>query len=170
MPILFLPMQVAQEKEIPVMQASWVEAVFEAMGGKASLSTNSKETHEVLATDQKFLNHVCPVFLNQVVSVSQLTKKERVAIQKLVTDNGGRYSPNLDKYVSILVLLTPQGDKYKAAKEWQTVECVTPDYIYDSVQAGYSLKSEDYVCKQQGSSTPTKGNGEGTSETGLAMC
>ena len=150
-------MQVAQEREIPVMMFSWIEAVWDAMGGMASSSVGS-ESCGMLATDQQFLSHVCPVFFKQVVCVSQLPKKEKNSIKKLVEENGGTYSPALDmNTTTLLVLLSPDGDKYKAALEWN-IKCVSPEFVYDSIQAGYALNPSNYKCKVRGSSTPTKGN------------
>ena len=53
----------AQEREIPVLRSSWVDAVWAAMGGKEGMGGKDLE---VKATDQSFLTHVCPVFHNQV--------------------------------------------------------------------------------------------------------
>lgn len=71
----------AQQREVPVLQASWVDAVWEA-------TTASGGQGEVAATDPQFLCHVCPVFLNQVVCVSQLPKADKLSIKKLVEENG----------------------------------------------------------------------------------
>lgn len=66
-----------------MLQESWVQGVWQAMGGGGS--------DIVKATDHKFLSHVFPVFLNQIVCVSQLPKADKAAIRKMVEDNGECY-------------------------------------------------------------------------------
>ncbi|KAF2357957.1 BRCT domain [Trinorchestia longiramus] len=141
--------RVAQTKELPVMKPSWVEAVWKTMGGTCS----PEET--VIATDHKFLSHVCPVFMDHCVCVSQLPKRDKIAIKNLVEENGGKYSPQLEMEKStLLVTTTLTSDKYKSAVLWK-LPVVTPDYIYDSVQASYALDVSLYKL-QRDSSTPTK--------------
>ena len=79
----------AQQRELPVMKESWVHSVWEAMSGKGV---------EARATDDQFKSHICPVFHNQVVCISQLSKNEKNSIKKLVEENG--------KFVSIELHVT----------------------------------------------------------------
>ncbi|XP_018018319.1 DNA topoisomerase 2-binding protein 1-A isoform X2 [Hyalella azteca] len=141
--------RVAQERELPVMKPSWVMAVWDVMGGTSSSDEG------IIATDHKFLSHVCPVFMTHCICVSQLPKKDKIAIKNLVEENGGQYSPQLEMGKStLLVTTTTNSDKYVSAVRWK-VPVVTPDYIYDCVQANYALDVTLYKIKRD-ASTPTK--------------
>lgn len=54
---------------------------------------------------------------------------------------------------SVLIVSTPEGDKYTHACKWR-IKCLTPDWIYDSVQRGHALKMEGYEVKKRNHSTP----------------
>lgn len=69
---------------------------------------------------------------------------------------GGTYSGSLEMAVtSVLIIPTPEGEKYTHACNWR-IQCLTPDWIYDSVEQGHALDMEGYkVKKTRGASTPT---------------
>ncbi|XP_027237421.2 DNA topoisomerase 2-binding protein 1 isoform X2 [Penaeus vannamei] len=139
---------VAVEKEIPVMTGEWVQAVWKAV--------NRDFREDILATDQQFLSYTCPVFKGLVICVSQMHRKEKDALMKMIQDNGGTYSGSLEMAVtSVLIIPTPEGEKYTHACNWR-IQCLTPDWIYDSVEQGHALDMEGYkVKKTRGASTPT---------------
>ena len=54
---------------------------------------------------------------------------------------------------SVLIVSAPEGEKYAYACKWR-IKCLTPDWIYDSVQRGHALQMEGYEVKKQRLSTP----------------
>lgn len=55
---------------------------------------------------------------------------------------------------NILILLKPTGQKFIYAQQWGLM-CVKPSWIYDSVEKGYMLESQNYIVKNTMlSSTP----------------
>lgn len=73
-----------------------------------------------------------------------------------IQDSGGKYTPTLDvNEVTLLVVQSSTGEKYMCAKSYK-LPIVCPDYIYDSMQAGYALNAEDYPVSKRDASTPTK--------------
>jgi len=57
--------------------------------------------------------------------------------------------------VALLVAGQPSGDKFKYAQLWK-VQCVTPQYVYDSVAAGVALPVNKYEIEARRASTPEK--------------
>lgn len=141
---------VAIEKEIPIMTGEWVKAVWNAV---------SREYREdIYATDEQFLSYTCPIFKNLVICVSQMPRKNKEALKKIIEENGGTYSPSLDMAVtSVLIIPSPEGEKYEHARNWR-IQCLTPDWIYDSVEIGHALNMQPYEVKHRGASTPKDEN------------
>ena len=51
------------------------------------------------------------------------------------------------------------GTKYKYARQWQT-HCVTPQWLYDSIESGYCLPEKDYNVETQGAKKEAKSKEE----------
>ncbi|XP_045617941.1 DNA topoisomerase 2-binding protein 1 isoform X2 [Procambarus clarkii] len=152
---------VAVQQEIPVMTGEWVKAVWKSVG---------KDFQEdILATDQQFLSYACPVFKGLTICVSQMPRKEKAALQKMIEENGGTYSSTLDMAdTSVLIIPTPEGNKYTYARNWR-IQCLTPDWIYDSVEQGSALHMEGYKVSVRGASTPTNEN-TGNMPPDISLC
>lgn len=134
-----------------IMHPDWVNEVW-------------KKTQEgnVLATDKQFDKYKLPIFFNVVISVTGLTNAEKNKIKTLVEENGGKHSGAFKSdTVDILILERnksdlSKNDKFKAAVKYGK-ECLTPDWIYDSIKAGYSLPLKNYKVEVPlKASTPTK--------------
>lgn len=65
------------------------------------------------------------------------------------------YSPQMKKdETNILIILKPTGQKFIYAQQWGLM-CVKPSWVYDSIEKGYMIETEDYVVKNAMlSSTP----------------
>lgn len=72
--------QVAVEQEIPIMTGEWVSAVWNAV--------TKDHTQHIMATDERFLSHACPVLYGMVVCVSQLDRATKLALQGIIEENG----------------------------------------------------------------------------------
>ena len=80
--------------------------------------------------------------------------KERKDIEKIVVENGGKYSPSLKltEPNSVLLLQTPEGEKFKFA-HIRGVPCLSVKWLYDSVEKGYALPEEDYAIRPMSQSS-----------------
>lgn len=59
---------------------------------------------------------------------------------------------------NILIIMKPTGQKFTYAQQWNLL-CLKPSWIYDSVQKGYIIDTQDYIVKNTMlSSTPASSN------------
>ena len=138
---------VAVSKEIPIMTNEWVTQVWER--GKHD---------NIHATNPTFTRYKCPALMGLTLTVSQMGKKDKEILKKSIESHGGTYTGQLDmEHTEILIISKPEGDKYKYAKKWK-IPCISSDWVFDSIEKGYCLKTEGYrVDSARGStSTPTK--------------
>jgi len=64
--------------KIPIMTKKWIESVWEA---------NLKQV--IKADDKIFDKYKCPVFMNLVVTSTNLHKRQKEEIKRLIQDHGG---------------------------------------------------------------------------------
>ena len=69
--------QVAVARDVPVMRAGWVDRVWEA-----------SRQQTVSATDPQFADLTCPPFQGLFVCVSQISRRDKEAIKRLIESNG----------------------------------------------------------------------------------
>ncbi|XP_046481485.1 DNA topoisomerase 2-binding protein 1 isoform X1 [Neodiprion pinetum] len=139
----------AVEQKIPVMTENWVTAIWEA-----SLVEN------IRATSSRFDEYKCPVFMNLVVTSTNLSKRKK-EIKQLITDNGGIFMGALDG-AKVKIVVAPEdsvlSEKLKYALQ-NNIACVTPQWVHHSVKHGYALPFSDYLVKTtKKCSTPEKSN------------
>eukprot|EP00118_Oscarella_pearsei_P004465 m.19150 g.19150 ORF g.19150 m.19150 type:complete len:1238 (+) comp27800_c0_seq1:76-3789(+) len=116
---------------IPVMASEWVTTCWK-----------ESKKRGVAAGDEEFLVYRCPCFHGCQVCVTGI--EERLAVKRLVEENGGKYSGELDKEnCTHLVAGRKSGDKYEFAQKWE-VTSVSPQWLYDSVEAGVCLDEAQY--------------------------
>lgn len=133
-----------------LMLPTWIDYLY-----TASLSAN------VNPNDPEILEkYKCKPFHKLTIcSTGVVSSSSKKHLEKTVTENGGTYVGKLViSKTDILVCNGPAGtssDKFKAARKSSHVECVSLDWIYDSVAKGYSLPVENYKVKVA-TSTPTK--------------
>lgn len=70
--------QGAANMKIPIMRKEWIEAVWEA---------NLKEM--IKADDKTFDKYKCSVFMNLIVTSTNLPKRQKEEIKQLIHDHGG---------------------------------------------------------------------------------
>uniref|UniRef100_A0A1B0CTU4 BRCT domain-containing protein n=2 Tax=Lutzomyia longipalpis TaxID=7200 RepID=A0A1B0CTU4_LUTLO len=137
----------AATRELQILHPDWVKDVWE---------TNQRQ--KVTASDAVFEKHRLPIFYRLVITSTQLPIAEREAIKKLVEQNGGRYSPEYKtNVVNILILkkTATSSEKYKLSLKYK-IDCLTPEWIYDSVRKKYAVPIETYRVSSVKHSTPTK--------------
>ncbi|KAL0387895.1 UNVERIFIED_CONTAM: hypothetical protein Sradi_2671300 [Sesamum radiatum] len=76
-------------------------------------------------------------FSGLTICVSGIPADERKEMEKLVVQNGGKYSAELTKR-------SPEGDKYKVAKRWGHIYIVTRKWFHQSVARRACLSEESY--------------------------
>ncbi|XP_050213388.1 uncharacterized protein LOC126664850 isoform X2 [Mercurialis annua] len=91
-------------------------------------------------------------FLGLFISVTRIPADERKEIEKIITDNGGKYSAELTKKCTHLICDAPEGDKYKVARRWGHIQIVSRKWFDQSVARRACLNEESYPI--QGSSAP----------------
>ncbi|XP_071716119.1 uncharacterized protein [Rutidosis leptorrhynchoides] len=87
-------------------------------------------------------------FSGLTISVTQIPLDERKEIEKLVLQNGGKYSAELTRKSTHLVCDAPEGDKYKVAKRWGHIHIVTRAWFNQSVARRACLNEESYPVER----------------------
>lgn len=125
----------AMEYQVPLMSTDWVEEVF-----RVSSLENS-----VTGTESRFSSLRCKAMTGLVVSVTQLTREDRMLVGRSVEQHGGTYCPTLEQGTPGLVLVAaaPEGPKYEAARKWG-VPCVSTRWLFDSTDEGVCLDFGQY--------------------------
>ncbi|KAM1022887.1 hypothetical protein ACFX13_044495 [Malus domestica] len=97
-------------------------------------------------------------FSGLTISVTRIPADERKKIEKLIIENGGKYSAELTKKCTHLisdisfwgskmkttVLHSPEGDKYKVARRWGHIQIVTQTWFDQSISKRACLHEESY--------------------------
>ncbi|KAI4337857.1 hypothetical protein L6164_016226 [Bauhinia variegata] len=83
-----------------------------------------------------------PPFSGLTICVTKIPADERIQIEKLILQNGGKYSGELTKKCTHLIF--PEGDKYKVAKRWGHIHIVTRKWFDQSVARRACLNEESY--------------------------
>ncbi|XP_022016116.1 DNA topoisomerase 2-binding protein 1 isoform X1 [Helianthus annuus] len=87
-------------------------------------------------------------FSGLTISVTQVPLDERKEIEKLVQQNGGKYSAELTRKSTHLVCDAPEGDKYKVAKRWGHIHIVSRTWFNQSVARRACLNEESYPVQK----------------------
>ncbi|CAG9576231.1 unnamed protein product [Danaus chrysippus] len=135
----------AVERNLPVMQDTWIEAVWES-----SLRLN------INAASSDFDNHKLPPFANLQVTTTGITKKDKALVMKLVSENGGTFSGAFQSETTDIVVLNKDSigsEKYKAALEYGKA-CVLPSWVIDSAARGVALPLSKYRVAGASTSSP----------------
>ncbi|KAL5768631.1 hypothetical protein ACOSQ2_015414 [Xanthoceras sorbifolium] len=105
-------------------------------------------------------------FSGLTISVTRIAADERKEIEKLIIQNGGKYSPELTKKcthlicdISLILFLkrkvtifldlpyAPEGDKYKVARKWGHIHIVSRKWFDQSIARRASLNEESYTVQ-----------------------
>ena len=88
-------------------------------------------------------------FHGLVITVTQLSPREKERTEILIQENGGIYSGKLEFEVTThLIASTPDGDKYFAAKEWG-LPIVTMSWLHDCIDKNHWLKERNYQLRNK---------------------
>ncbi|XP_020411354.1 DNA topoisomerase 2-binding protein 1 [Prunus persica] len=83
-------------------------------------------------------------FSGLMISVTRIPADERKEIEKLITENGGKYSAELTKKCTHLISDVPEGDKYKVAQRWGHIRIVTRKWFDQSISRRACLNEDSY--------------------------
>lgn len=164
--------------KISIVTKEWVEAIWK---------TNLKEF--VQADDSMFDKYKAPIFLNLIMTSTNIPKRQREEIKNLINNHGGvkynflklfyppihvfpfaltllcfqTFMSSLDG-LKVKVVLAPEdsriSEKLKYAKQ-KNIACLIPDWVYGSIKAGYALPFKDFFVKSsKACSTPEKSTGK----------
>ncbi|XP_011498023.1 PREDICTED: DNA topoisomerase 2-binding protein 1-A [Ceratosolen solmsi marchali] len=138
----------AVELGIRIVTIDWLQSVWE---------TNLKES--ISGSDSIFDKFTCPIFLNLIVTSTSLSKRQKEDIKKIINSHGGEFMGVLDG-TKVKVVITSEtsslSEKLKYAMQ-NNIPCLKVEWVYDSLEAGYSLPFSNYVIKYtQACSTPEK--------------
>ncbi|XP_057320530.1 DNA topoisomerase 2-binding protein 1-A isoform X3 [Microplitis mediator] len=144
--------EIACSTNIPVYTYDWIKKVWQE-----NLKTF------ISATDSRFDRYKCPVFLNIVVTASNIGKRDKETIKQLIMSNGGEFMGPLDG-TKVTAVITNEystnSDKIKYAMT-HNLPCIKRDWVVKSVEAGYALPFNDYLITPKGTlkcSTPESGS------------
>lgn len=133
---------------IKVMHPDWVKDVW-----------NRSKNENILGTHQEFDKHFLPIFYGLQVCSTGLDVSVKKNIQSLVELNKGTFSSSFKSSTTDILILNrgqENSEKYKVAIQ-RKKDCLTPDWIIDSVKTGYALPVEKYkVLSNLKVSTPNK--------------
>ncbi|PNF40863.1 hypothetical protein B7P43_G15936 [Cryptotermes secundus] len=132
--VLSIKYEKAVERSLTVMTQDWVHSVWEA-----SCKRN------VHASDPEFQVYKCPVFHGLTITCSNLPRQQKEELRKLINDNGGIFSGQLEcEKTKLLIITNPTGEKYKYACEWK-LPCILPSWVHESVCEGYAVSIEPHL-------------------------
>ncbi|XP_076627119.1 mutagen-sensitive 101 isoform X1 [Colletes latitarsis] len=142
--------ETAIEMEIPIVTKEWIDTIWEV---------NLKEF--VKADDNMFSKYKASVFLNLIVTSTNLPKRQKEEVKRLINDNGGIFMGPLDG-AKVTVVLAPENsplsEKLKYAKR-ANIACLTPNWVYESIKVGYALPFKNFLIKSsKACSTPERMN------------
>lgn len=125
---------VAKERpDVKILDSDWIEAVRAQWieGGDVDL----------LALEEEYRY---PALAGLHICVTGFTDLEqRLYLEKTVPEHGAKYSGDLTKQVTHLIVAVPEGAKYTYAKQWG-IPCVSLKWFLDSLTRGMVLDESLY--------------------------
>lgn len=139
--------EIAASMNMCIMHPDWVPEVWK-----------QSQTRYILATDIEFHKFKLPCFHSLNITSTGLTGSTLESIKSLVNKNGGTYSGVFTSENTDILLLEQRSvtsKKFQAAVRFKKL-CLSPQWIFDSIDKGYSLPYSSYTISSLKVSTPTK--------------
>uniref|UniRef100_A0A182P507 BRCT domain-containing protein n=1 Tax=Anopheles epiroticus TaxID=199890 RepID=A0A182P507_9DIPT len=141
----------AAECKLPIMHPDWVNAVWE-----------ESQRRDLHATEPALVDRYrLPVFYALTITSTGLTAAKKNEIKELIESHGGNYVGSFKSETTDILILEKTGTdsaKFRGAIRCNK-ECLTPEWVVDSVANGYVLPVREYEVKSMKASTPTKDDG-----------
>lgn len=137
----------AETKKIKIMHPDWIDDVWQQC-----------QVRNIHANDDIFKKHSLPIFFKLVVTSTGLKPDVKQKLKKLITDNGGQFAGAFESEVTDVLLLEKDqtnSAKYHAAVRYKK-DCLSPEWIYESVEKGYAVAMSKHRVTAKKQSTPTK--------------
>ncbi|TFA97407.1 S-M checkpoint control protein rad4 [Trichoderma ghanense] len=141
---------VARERaDIKAMDAAWINAVNELWKNDDEIDLVALEKrHQLKALETSGAEPSSQEDTSQAARGSLLIcltgfGDERDKIAEMITQNGGRYTGDLTRRCSHLIVNKPEGKKFTAAKAWG-LHTVTLDWLVQSVERGMILEESKF--------------------------
>lgn len=139
-------------EKIKLMHSDWIFHLWKVSQVQAQMS----------ADESQFDRFKLPIFLNLTITSTGINVNKRDEIKTIVDENGGKYSPNFNSKVDIL-LVDPSaiGEKKHEAAIKLKKTCLSSEWIYESLRCNYAVCLNDFKIepkKAVKASTPTKSN------------
>lgn len=135
--------RLAMRDRVIIVKYSWLEA---------SVSANLNVSH---------LHHILPPFTGMVICCSGLEQNEKITIQKIVNELGGKYARQLSTKCSHLICRITSGEKYEFARTQPAINVVQPKWIHECSrhnalidESPYSLIEERQAPTGTGTQVP----------------
>ncbi|XP_030747341.1 DNA topoisomerase 2-binding protein 1-A isoform X2 [Sitophilus oryzae] len=141
---------IATERNVKIMLPGWINYLW-----------TESQRKNIDANNSDILNkYKCPPFHKLIICTTGISSsKEKLKLQTLISTNGGEMVGKLNlNQTDVLICHGAEGtssEKFKAAKG-KCLPCVTIDWVYDSINKGFSLSYKLYEVKATTTSTPTK--------------
>nr|XP_040229158.2 DNA topoisomerase 2-binding protein 1 [Anopheles coluzzii] len=141
----------AAECRLPIMHPDWVSAVWE-----------ESQRRDLHATEAGMVEkYRLPVFYALTITSTGLSAARKNEIKALIESHGGNYVGSFKSETTDILILEKTGTdsaKFRGAVRCNK-ECLTPEWVVDSVASGYVRPIQPYEVKSMKASTPTKDDG-----------
>ncbi|KAL7935875.1 BRCT domain-containing protein [Trichoderma chlorosporum] len=141
---------VARERvDVKVMDAAWVDAVnelwkkdeeFDLVALEKSYQLKALETSGAEPSSQE---ETSPAARGSLLICQTGFGDTKEKIAEMIVQNGGRYTGDLTRRCSHLIVSKPEGKKFTAAKSWG-VHTVTLDWLQQSIARGMILEESKF--------------------------
>lgn len=125
---------VAREREdVKVLRPEWIEAVRDTWMQDDGIDLNALEAQYKL-----------PTFAGLTICITGFDDLGfRAQLQQKIDKEGGKYTGDLTKHVTHLIVYKAEGKKYQYAMQWQK-QIVTLQWLKDSLERGMQLDETKY--------------------------
>lgn len=148
----------AAECRLPIMHPDWVSAVWE-----------ESQRRDLHATEAGMVEkYRLPVFYALTITSTGLSAARKNEIKALIESHGGNYVGSFKSETTDILILEKTGTdsaKFRGAVRCNK-ECLTPEWVVDSVASGYVRPIQPYEVKSMKASTPTKDDGRAGGSAG----
>lgn len=114
-------------------------------------------------------SHRVPPFYGLIICVTRIPADERKEMEKLIVQNGGKYSAELTKQCTHLICEVPEGDKFKVAQRWGNIRIVTRKWFDQSIAKRVCLSEDAYPVNTSSVSSVTALRGKLMVKSGQNM-
>jgi topoisomerase (DNA) II binding protein 1 len=130
-----------------IMHPDWLKKVFDR-----------SQNENILASNEEFEKYKLPIFFTLNITSTNLLVDTKNKVKKLIETHGGQYMGSFKSEVTDILILDKDktdSEKFHAAIRYSK-DCLTPQWVFDSVEKQYALPIGNYKVGMMKVSTPTK--------------